>query len=433
MKINSKITAGLIAAGLISAASVANASSTYLDSGSGITYQVVYVTGSSAFRATFETLCATNSGGLFVGGPTKTQGSGVPNATSAAFWGVLNDGSGTHYIIDVDFTGSEAGLAALHEANITYQPDYTLSGAPSSPSTVRLPNTPDPSGFVDPATGNANVTAWADIAFSDTSKAVSFSKNIGLTEYGNVAIIPFYVMKGYYNNPSQAWLDMNNIATVQMPYFFAAGKELANYFTGKQAETQPVYYIGRNEGSGTRANYTLQAGFLPPRAFTQYVPSSSTYVNDASGNPVLTLNGSSWGSTIHSLGLGYEGWESGSKVAGTLNWDSSTLENGAGAIVVGVVGISDASGAPNATAINVDGYAENDGNIIDGAYSVYGYEHMNGRVTPTSQGVAVANTVLAQLPNYWPASYSDSGHSAVIDPSQMNAGKSQTSVGYPTQ
>src|SRR5215469_11807075 len=128
MKINNKITAALMALGLVSAASVANASSTFIDAanlggqGAGASWTVVYITGSTAFRQFVETALANNTGpatgGVFDAGTLAlTQGVG-PNANSIAFWGKINT---QNYFIDLNLTGSEAGIAALKGATtITY-------------------------------------------------------------------------------------------------------------------------------------------------------------------------------------------------------------------------------------------------------------------------------------------------------------------------
>ena len=448
MKMN-KITAALMTVGLVSAASVANAANnTFTDTanrlggGAGTVYEVVYVTGSTAFRTSINNILAqgnggANAGGFFTGtGPTHTD---QPNTSQRLYAGVINDGSGNHFIIDTDFTGSEAGLASLHSAAIPYPPDHSLAGAPAG--NVNLPNTPTPAGFTDPATGADNISHVPDLARSDTSKTVSFSSGTALTDMNGgspVCIIPFEWVKGNYNGvgaKSASWTDLTGIATYQLFFFLAAGHEPANYFTGKSADTQNVFLVGRNEGSGTRANTTTEAGLLPPFAFNQYVPNGCTYVADSTGNPVLTSPGTPvWpAGSPHSLGIGFEGFDSGGTVATALSADSSVGTF----ITLAYLGLSDAGTAitGHGLAITLDGKSENDGNVINGSYAFWGYEHLYGQVSPSGDATQAANNLLAQVSSFfgtqtWP----DANQDLAIDPNAMNANRpGLADTGYPTQ
>jgi len=442
MKINNKITVALMALGLVSVASMANASTTYTDTGNvlgggaNVVYQEVYVTGSTAFRNNIEAILAATAAnnGFFTGtGPTKTYGGG--GSSKAMYAGIINDGSGTPFIVNCDFTGSEAGLSSLHSAAVTYAPDHSLAGAPAG--NVNLPSTPSPAAFTNPTSGAANVVAVPDLALSDTSKAVSYSAGTALTAFGNVAIIPFEWVKGNYNNAgakSTSWTDLANIATWQLPYFLPAGSEVANYFTGKSADTQHVYLLGRNSGSGTRANATCEAGLLPPASFNQYVPPGCTYVADATGNPVLTYNNGVWAAGLpHSLGLGFEGWDSGATVAATLGVDSSPGPF----VTLGYVGLSDATTALglHAATVTLDGQAENDGNVINGSYPFWGYENLYGQVTPTGDANQAANLLVTQIGAIFAAeTWPDANQDTAIDPNAMNCAKPGSGdTGYPSQ
>jgi hypothetical protein len=392
MNINNKVTAALIALGLVSAASAANASTTYTDTanlgglGANTVYNVVYVTGSTAFRTNFKNACASEAGpgagGVFdTGKETFTQSVG---SSQIAYWGKIN---GTPYIIDCDFTGSEAGIASLVDKTITYSTSGdTVTGAPN-PAT--LPGTPQPTGFVNPANGAGSVTAAPDLSFADTSEAVSLTSSAALTDYGIVAVIPFEMVKGKDTGTSTSYSDLVNISIPQLIYLLPAGKLSASFFTGNANDTENVYLIGRNEGSGTRVNTTLEAQYPSPSKFTQYVASTASYVSG-----VLTAaSPAALSAPLKTVGQGYEGYDSGGGVANDLSCDTKA-EN---LVTVGYLGLSDAATAigNSAVALTLDGVAENDENVINGEYSFWGHEHLYGAPgqSSTSPGGVVANVL----------------------------------------
>jgi hypothetical protein len=403
MNINNKLTAALMALGLVSAASVAKATNTFTDTanlgglGAGTVYQVVYITGSTAFRQFEEIALSSNAGpaagGVFDAGTLSlTQGT-PPNASSIAFWGKIG---GHPYIIDLNLTGSEAGIAALKGATtITYaQFGNAVAGAPN-PAT--LAGTPNPVAFINPATGGATLTASADLAFADTSQAVSLTTTFTPTDYGIVAVIPFQWMKGNYTAPiSQSWTDLKNVTTPQMIYLMPAGKLSASFFTGVGADTQSVFLIGRNEGSGTRVNTTLIAGYPSPSKFTQYVAPTASYVGGvltAAAPAPLPAAG------LKTVGQGYEGYESGSGVAKDLECDTRA----ASLITVGYIGIPDSVTAAGggAVALTLNGLPENDQNVINGTYPFWGHEHLYGTpgLVTGNPGDVVAQVLIGGVVN----------------------------------
>lgn len=392
MNINRKITAALLALGLVSAAGVASASSTYTDTanasgyGANTVFNVVYVTGSTAFRGSLEAACASgagpSAGGVFDAAPVKT----VPGATSnqEQYWGKIN---GVPYIIDIDTTGSEAGIAALLNHTITYP--TTGDSVAGAPATATLPGTPKPTGFLDPANGTADLGAVApDLAFADTSSAVSLTPNAStLTDYGIVAIIPFELVKGKNTGGSASYGALTNITIAQFTYFLAAGKENDSFFTGNASDSQNVYLFGRNEGSGTRVNTTLVAGDVSPSAFNQYADQNASY----SGGVLTAGAVAAYTGLPKTLGTGFEGYDSGSGVTAALSDDSGA----AGFISVGYLGLSDAANAIKAGGeiVEFDGNIENDENVINGEYSFWGHEHLYGAPgqSSTSPGGVVGN------------------------------------------
>src|SRR5215472_9428901 len=113
MKANCKITAALIALGIVSQASADN---------------VVYLTGSTAFRGTLYNVLHT-AGSVFDGAVTEAEfGSSQSGANYMLFHGNIN---GTPTYIDCAWSGSEAGIASA--SNVTIDNDGTpLAGSPET-------------------------------------------------------------------------------------------------------------------------------------------------------------------------------------------------------------------------------------------------------------------------------------------------------------
>lgn len=391
MKINKLITAALISVGLVSAAS---ASSTVTISGT--TYTVVYITGSTAFRANVFNAVdngtgswATNSGsstlglGVFDTTPTlqpttATGGTSVYNA-----YGTIN---GTPYLLSFDFTGSEAGIASLENSTITYSvPNNAFPSSPSS-GVATLPGTPTPLGFINPtSTGNTIAGITPDLAFADTSVAVSLSPASGVKEDGIVGVIPFEWVKGKSSSASSSYTDLVNVTTPEVLTLLGTGKQGASYFTKNPSDTDNVYLIGRNKGSGTRVNTLLEPYYGVTTAVKQYAPGNSSYVSG-----VLTV-GSVTALSTSGNGLVYisnEGFDAGSGVAKTLEDDVHGYTLGSkGVITLGYLGISDATGTAipgGAVALTLDGVAESDASVILGTYPFWGHEHLYGLTTQSS-------------------------------------------------
>src|SRR5690242_19042635 len=113
MKVNAAFTAALVALGIVSHASADN---------------VVYLTGSTAFRSTVYNALHT-PGTVFDGAVTEAEfGSSQSGANYMLFHGNIN---GTATYIDCAWSGSEAGIASA--ANVTIDNDGTpLAGSPET-------------------------------------------------------------------------------------------------------------------------------------------------------------------------------------------------------------------------------------------------------------------------------------------------------------
>jgi hypothetical protein len=448
MKRNHLITTALLSLGLISAASASSTATI-----GGTNYTVVYITGSTAFRGNVYTAATTQ---VFDGNVYSTQGSPASNGSTSAYniYGLIN---GTATLLSFDFTGSEAGIASL--LNVTVPNPDTDSHLANYNASANLPGTPKPTGFVNPA-GGAAVTAAPDLAFADTSQAVSLqASGSGLTDYGVVAVIPFEWAKGLNaSTTDSSFNDLNNISTTAVTPLLSGGSVTASYLTGNPSDTDKVYLVGRNKGSGTRVNALLETYYGTGNGVVQYAPGNSSY-NSASG--ALTVGAVENITSVSGLAKVFnDGFDSGSGVAGSLE-DTTT-----GLILVGYIGLVDFAPAQalGAVALAQDGVYENDGTVIAGTYPYWGHEHLYG--TPgqstSSPGGVVAEFLTGSptAPNEGlgnpttdgsstaagplEASFGTGGgrettglnstQSVAIDPTVMNADKpSGADSGYPTQ
>ncbi len=460
MKSYKLITSALMALGLVSAA---HASGTF-----GST-NVVYITGSTAFRPNLFAAITQNATApsLFdVGTPVSSYvaGGGAANNGSSVYNAVGKIG-GNFYCISVSLTGSEAGLASLEGSTITYKVPKISPAMTNAPTvnntTVTLAGTPKPT-FIDPGTQAATVVVQPDLSLADTSQAVSLSAALTpLKDYGIVGVIPFDWAKGVNNTPDGSWSDLVNVTEPQLATYLY-NQDGANVFTGNAADTDIVYLIGRNEGSGTRVNTLCDLVASITRGVTQYALNISFYggggnVLTAPPNPAamtssslaLNLTG------VHLVSVGNDGFDSGSGVKTTLNSDI----NGQGIVTIGYIGLGDAVGLTHATKattsgngqlLSLAGVDESDASVLNGTYSFWGHEHFYGLNSPVEAASCLGGwqslagtTVNSQLLNFSANGAFEKngnlssgggplGNSTCIDAALMTCDKpSGGDVGYP--
>lgn len=396
MKMIKLITGAMLALGLVSSArAVASFGST----------NVVYITGSTAFRAGLFQALTNNSStpSVFDVGTPVSNPLGAASGTSAYY--VVGQISGSYVMISVALTGSEAGVASLTGNTVTYNPPANTDLHRPSTGNVTLVGTPSPNGFKDPlALANSGV-ATPDLAFTDTSVAVSLYPNANVVSHGMVAVIPFVWAKGYSSAPDDGWTNFVNVTSQTLPVEFNSAQNLA-FFTGIATHTNKVYLIGRNEGSGTRVN-TLADQFVQNAygVVKQYAASTAGYTNGvltvgdktAAITTNRTVNGTAG---VHLLAVNGDGFDSGSGVIATLYTDTA----GSGLYTLGYSGLGDATSLRNNTyatiggsgqLLTVDGVPENDGNVTSGAYHMWGHEYLYGNTATASDTTvtAVANAL----------------------------------------
>ncbi len=435
MKIN-KLTFALAAVGLISLASAAQAQT------------IVYLTGSTAARqAVFNALTATG-GQVFTNTytgkyPAAETGSDNIFAVEGNVYGLGDT------IFNCSFTGSEAGIAAVANQPLT----QTLPDDPNGPGPYALPGTPMPSyltGATLAAMTGATATHASDLSMADTSQAVSRTPIAvaSLHPFGIVGVITFTYMKGYDSSPDAANGRLTNVPVNTAYNNLLQGDNLnaCNYTGNTNDISDGVAMVGRNFGSGTRANELLTAALYPIRGTVKQYAFGTGAQLYPSGTPgVLTFSGSyASGQTL--TYIGDDGFDSGKGVRQEMQTDWT----GQGVIGVGFMGISDAKSAALAsdqggnhygTYLTYDGVYESDAATITGAYPIWGTEWCYGQVTPSaaalSAGAALVSGVKA---NVAAIGLQAVGHdvrnndsSYIIPISVMQVTRSHTDSGFPVQ
>jgi hypothetical protein len=401
MKINTQITAALIALGIVSQAMA--------------TDPVVYLTGSTAFRSTVFKALSDNTGtsnSVFQSG-TITYGtwgnSSASGATYMVFHGTLTNGQAVY--VDCAWSGSEAGIASACNTSLGNTDrngnPLPLNGSPetwvdyttatlSSAGNVQSGN-PGPNGTIQNGAQLEASSHGADLATADTSQAISWtpfvaSTSTALKDYGSPCVVTFTMSRNVNPNPTQAWLDCSNITLPQIVQLTAGGVAPASFISGNPADSQTaVYLIGRNLGSGTRMNFLGDSTYGAHNPVQQY---SIGYGCGDPGDPAQTPT------TLWLTNEANNGYEGGSGVAKALaDTGASTTSgscqqadpfgNGTNWFAIGYLGPSDALNTANNGGqglypntnnwVTVDGVLSSNGSIENGSWWFWGHEHLLGK------------------------------------------------------
>jgi hypothetical protein len=410
MKIN-KYTSALAAMGIISLAGVAQANT------------VIYLTGSTAARQIIFN-AGTTPGQIFTGAGVVV--SPAPNNAGTGNLFVLEGNIAGVGTVDLDcsFTGSEAGIAAT--AGVPLTQALTLDPNPGSP--FALPGTPLPSFLTQASSWVSQAAHVPDLSMADTSQAVSQTpiSVAHLVDYGFVAVVPFTFMKAY---DSTAGADafygrLVNVTSAAINQNLVSGfaYNLSNY-TGNNADsTVGAAIIGRNLGSGTRANTLLNGAFYGLNVGVNQYAYGATYNNlyPAAAPGVLTFGKTPANANLaapYAAGqtlqpVGNDGYDSGSSVQKTMNVDMT----GQGLVPIGYLGLADAQNAINpggilpvpnpvipaanvAVPLAFNGVYESDSAVVNGSYTYWGTEHLLGAVgqAPNSAQGTTASAIVAGI------------------------------------
>jgi hypothetical protein len=251
----------------------------------------VYLTGSTAFRASCFTAC-TN---LFVGGPAIYYGDSSHGGANSGFsaktasWAMsgtpvstLTNLSGSTLVVHGLFTGSIQGIQTVEQETL-----LTFAQA---------------SGTIN---GNADsyISHAPTIGFSDASGGVSPFPATGNYLEENVCVQPFVFVKSMSVNSIMT--NINNVTWEQAEYGIPAGRIPLAAWTYKDADTNTfIYMLQRTKDSGTRRCET--AG-----AYYQYNDPVGVYIYDFTNNfwytPTVTATtafGSSPNGVVGPAGLG---------------------------------------------------------------------------------------------------------------------------------
>lgn len=443
MKKTALFTSALVALGIVS-----QASASQVINGTNI----VYLTGSTAFRGNVFNVLSAGGNGVFDAGTVNIVPSGAGSGSgSIAYQGLIG---GVPYVIDCNWTGSEAGIAATDG----------LTSLANSDTGHNIPGVP--TTFVDPFTGAAGSSSTTpDLTFADTSQAVSLTKPPtypALTSYGTVGIVTFTWLKGACSvaHRDSSWNDLTNVTQAQLLYQLPAGASFASFFTGQAADTDGVYTVGRNVGSGTHVNMMADSEYIGVNTpIIQYSWNASyngsgvlTYdlANSAPFFPAFTAAGPDL--------VGHDGFDSGAGVSDVLSCDANCTTSHA--IMLGYAGLSDAKHARDgqgtadgsslanqpggAVFLTLDGVPENDGNVILGTYSFWGHEHLYGVPSQSSSSPGgIVALKLAGSNGHNGAINAHGGLSTGATPSAQNTGiqvgvmqadkPSGGDLGYPSQ
>jgi hypothetical protein len=417
MKLKTTIPAVLLALGIVIPAHAQN---------------VVYLTGSTAFRSTVYNALNT-PGVVFDAGSTITLaargGGSVSGANYMLFLGPIN---GTETYVNCAWSGSEAGIASV--SNVTIDNDgEPLAG---SPQTWLKADGSVAAGWLsaNPAAAEKETsTRQGDLAMADTSQGVSLTPRVpntqtDLKDYGTVGIVTFTWVKNINSNPSEEWSALKNLTLPQVQVLLSQGSVPVAFFTGIASQTNTyVYLVGRNKGSGTRANALADHGYGTTRTVQQF----------SIGGGVSTP-------TTNVLQLAYEGnngYESGGGVAAALAIDGSCQQTDpfhtgdTGWIAVGYLGTSDAlsHGLTTNQWLTADGIMASNGPITEGQYYFWGNEHLYGKRNISGFQDTVGQKLLAGVKTVIGTSGSDpAGNSPGIAVDAMHAEK-VSDTAFPTR
>jgi len=416
------IAAGSLAVGLagIASAAVNNPGNPY----------IIHVSGSTAFRGQYTTSeIAALSVGLTVAngfsagtvpGEGTSKSSFTVKDTFTAVHGV--DVNNNEIVFLNHWTGSVAGVVDLAQANlISYIP---VANVPAiNVTAVNLPTTENAAPLMSmtdaAATDCATVckSSGANTAAKTASAAITAS---GMTDAGVLAGAAGFVstvdFEWAMGANSAAAPAITNITQDNAEALLSGGVLPAQYLTGTTGDNSTaVFYVGRNEDSGTRVLYQAESWsygtgasqglgastqqFMIKQAIAGY-PANVGYSSLAaeSGNIVdFKLWPGAWGMntkpTISWAAPGHSGYNGGGDVEAVLqspNPVSALPSTGSftspitgaaytGQVFVTCIGTADAASlftaSPAGTALKYNGVTYHKSNIENGTYALFNFEH----------------------------------------------------------
>ncbi len=347
----------------------------------------IYVTGSSAFRAStnneIDALLTANGGGY-----TKASDNATFTSANVITWtgGKINN---TPVTIKASFSGSGAGIQTVAGA-----PNFTVGFLPDGAAGTA---NPDPRNTANPREAAVPDIALSDVyqgttPFTGTFNGVAYAK---LTE--PIVGVAAFTFAGSKNFPAN-----QNVTPQIAQTLFSGGLVPLAEFTGSAADDNTgVIATGRDADSGTRLTAVAETNVGVNTALTQYLPTiSGGSVTGLAPYPAKTING-----VPHAAGDGGES-SGGSLRAFLPNVVSAAAAQQidgslTGGFLVTYLGVSDfnAVSASGAVALAYNGVPESQTEIIEGAYTFWGYEHLDYKSNLAGIKLTFATSLTSQIKN----------------------------------
>lgn len=233
---------------------------------------VFEITGATAFRkATIQSITAlyVASGQPFRFAHNKVS-TDYENADQITFEGTVNvAGLGAGTVIRCSFNGSIEGLRAIADSPAS-DPNFIKQSALTATAIVGGAN--EPLTLVSGQVPAAQLeTAEAEIAFSDTNKAISpYASYPMAPTNASVGVVVFSMLASDGST-------ISNVTTQQYNSLLENGIVPKSVFTGDPADlSKYVICTGRNDGSGTRSSYLTEMGWGAANPVQQYLVVGST-------------------------------------------------------------------------------------------------------------------------------------------------------------
>jgi hypothetical protein len=323
------------------------------------------ITGAQAFRGVTHTAI----GNMLSAGYTYGyQGSSLAAANAAIFTGTVGT---TSVVIKTAWTGSTAGVRTV---------------AQSIPVSFLADNTPQSTGGTSGA-GAGSDSAIPDVAATDSDQDATIYTTPRLRDVP-VGVAPYVFVA---NADAPASLD--NITSQIAPVLFSNGTLPLSLFTGIAGdEAKLVYALGRDPDSGARLIAFVESGIGIFSSVVQYQAAITgaevTAVSPWPAEPVGGVN----------YAKGVSGYGSFSTLSNVMTKTSFAKTGG---YLISYMPVPDAQNAVNAGTgariLKYNGVPYSAANVANGAYTVWGYEHLMHRTTLDDAHTAVVNTLADQL------------------------------------
>ncbi len=347
----------------------------------------IYVTGASAFRASINNQidALLNSNG---GGYTKASDNATFTSANVINWTGGNI-SGTPVTIKVSYSGAAAGIQTVAAPAGTFTVGFLPDGATGTSNPDPRTNASNPRELAVPDI-TTSLVYQGTTPFNGTFNGVNYAK---LTD-NTVAVIAL-TFAGSKNFPAN-----QNVTPQIAQTLFTGGLIPLSEFTGLAADNNTgVIATGRDADAGTRLTAAAETNVGVNTALTQYLPTfSGGTITSLALYPAKTING-----VPHAAG---DGGETGD---GTLRTFLTNVVSPSaaqqidgtltGGFLVTYIGVSDFSAVAGsgAVALNYNGIPESQTEIIEGAYTLWSYGHIDYKSSLAGIKLTFANRLVTQV------------------------------------